>query len=84
MRRCNQGKAILILLVDGQVRGIRNDVPCECRRRCRTSRVIASGLESIADLVGMTLIGVVVIVAMAALVTLWRFGFLMSSRVGFP
>ena len=45
--RCDLGNAIIILLVNGQVNTIRNNVPCGCRRRCRTGRVIAGGLESI-------------------------------------
>ena len=74
---------MIILLVDGQVSTIRNDVPCGCRNRCRTCRVIVGGLELIADLVSVTLIRVVVFVAIGALVTLWRFGFPRSSMVGF-
>ena len=73
---------MIILLVDGQVGTIRNDVPCGCRRRCRTGRVIASGLESIAELVSVTLIRVVVFLAIGALVTLGRFGFPRTSGVG--
>ena len=74
---------MIILLVYGQVGTIRNDVPCECRRRCRSGRVIAGRLKSIAELVSMTLIGVVVFLAIGVLVTLGRFGFPRSSRVGF-
>ena len=74
---------MIILLVDGQVCTIRNDVPCGCRRRCRTGRVIAGGLESIAELVSMTHIWVVVFLAIAALFTILRVGIPRSSRVGF-
>ena len=81
-RRCNQGNAMIILLVDGQVRTISNDVPCGCRRRCRAGRVIGGGLESIAELVSGTLLRVVLFRAIVALVALGRFGFPRSSRVG--
>ena len=54
-----------------------------CRTRCRTGRVIASRLESIAELVSVTIIRVVVFLAIGALVTLCSFGFPRSSRVGF-
>ena len=74
---------MIILLVNSQIGTISNDVPGGCRRRCRTGRVIASRLESIAELVSMTLIRVVVFLAIGALVTLVRFGFPRSSRIGF-
>ena len=49
-RRYNQGNVRIILLVADEGSRIRNDVPSECSRRCRTARVIAGGLESIAEL----------------------------------
>ena len=72
---------MIILLVDSQVSTIRNDVPRGCRSRCRTGRVIAGGLESIAELVCVTLIRVGMFRAIGALVTLVRFGFPRSRRV---
>lgn len=74
---------MIILLVDGQVRTIRNDVPAGYRRRYRTNRVIVGGLESIAELVCVTLIRVVMLVVIRALVTLSRFDFPRWSRIGF-
>ena len=81
--RCKQGYAVIILLVDGQVSTIRNDVPLRCRRRCRTGRVIAGRLKSTAELMCVTRIRVVVLLAIGTLVILVRFGFPESSRVGF-
>ena len=74
---------MIILLVDGQVSTIRNDVPGGYRTRCTAGRVIAGRLESLAELVCVTLIRVLVFLAIGALVTLGRFGFPRSSRVGF-
>ena len=74
---------MIILLVDGQVSTIRNDVPGGYRTRCTAGRVIAGRLESIAELVSVTLIRVVVFLAIGALVTIGRFGFPSSCRVGF-
>ena len=74
---------MLILLVNGYVSTIRNTVPRRCRRWCRSGRVIAGGLESIAELMCVTLLSVVVFLAIGALVTLVRFGFPRSSRVVF-
>ena len=82
-RRCAPGNAMIILLVDGQVSTIRNDVPCGCRRSCRTDRVIAGGLESIAELVRVTLVLVVVFLAIGVVLTLVRFGFPRLSWIGF-
>ena len=74
---------MIILLVHGQVRTIRNDVASGCRRRCRTSRVIAGGLQLITELVYVTLMRMVMFVVIRALLTLGRFCFPRSSRVGF-
>ena len=82
-RRCDQCYAMIILLVDGKISTMRNDVPSGCRRRCRTGRVIPSGLESIAELVSVTLMRVVVLLAIGVLVTLGRFCFPRTSEVGF-
>ena len=82
-RRCDPGNAMILLLVDGKVSTIRNDVQGGCRRRCRTVIVIAGGLALIAELVCVSLIGVVVFLAIGALVTLGRFDFPTSSRVVF-
>ena len=74
---------MIILLVNGKVSTIRHDVPRGCRRRCRIGRVIAGRLESIAELMCMTLIRVVMFLGPGALVCLSRFGFHRSSRVEF-
>ena len=74
---------MIILLVDAQVGTIGNNVPRGCRRRCRTSKVIAGRLELIAELMSMTLLRVIGFLAIGALVTLACFGFPSSSRVGF-
>ena len=74
---------MIILLLDGQVSTIRNNLPCGYRRSCRAGRLIAGGLESIAALVCVTLIRVVVFLAIGVQVTLEWFGFPRSSRVGF-
>ena len=74
---------MIILLVNRQVGTIGDDVPQGCRRRCRSGRVIAGRLESIAELMCMTLLRVVVCLAIAALVTLVRFGFPRSISVWF-
>ena len=73
---------MIILLVNGQVGTIRNDVSRVCSRRCRAGRVITGGLESIAERVCVTLLRAVVFLAIGGLVTLGRFGFPRSSRVG--
>ena len=82
-RWCNQGYYRIILLVDGQVRMTRNDVPWGCKRQCRSDRVIACRLQSIPELICVTIIRVDVLLAIGARVTLGRFGFPKSSRVGF-
>ena len=82
-RRYNHSYTMIILLVDGQVGTIGNNVPCGCRRRCRTGRGIAGRLESIAELMSVTHIWVLAFLAINAVVTLETFGFLRSRRVGF-
>ena len=84
VRRSNQDNTMIILLVDSQVRVMRDNGPSACRRRCRTGRVIAGRLESIAEGMCVTRIRVVVLLTIGALVTLGRFGFPTSNRVGFP
>ena len=81
--RCDAGNAMMILLGHGQVGTIRNDVPRGCRRRCRTGRVIVGRLESMAELMCVTLMGVVMFLAIGGLVTLVRISFPRSSSVGF-
>ena len=54
-----------------------------CRRWCRTGRVIEGNLESIAELMFVTHIRVIVFLAIGGLVTLDRFAFARSSRIGF-
>ena len=81
-RSSNQGYGIILVLLDGQVGMIRNNVLWEYRRRCSIRGSFAGGLESIAELICMTLISVIMFRAIGALVTLLRFGFLRSRRVG--
>ena len=72
-----------IMVINGQVSTMRHNVTCEWRSSCRTSAVLAGRLESIAELVCVTLIRGVVCLAIGGLVILVRFGFPRLSRVGF-
>ena len=74
---------MIILLLNGEVSTIRNDVTVGCRRRCTTGRVIAGRLQSIAELICVTRLWVVVFHTRGELIAVRRFGFPRSSRVGF-
>ena len=74
---------MIILLVDGQVRTIRNTVPCGCRSRYRTGRAIAGSLVLITELMCVTHMTVVMFLAIRALVIFASFGFPRASSVWF-
>ena len=82
-RRCDGGKAMITLVIASQLTTMRNDISSGYSSRCRTSAGLTGALESIAELMCVTLIWVLIFLAIGELVTLDRFGFHRSSRVGF-